>query len=157
MKLLLFSLITLFTSQSFATQWTCIATNIRSDMQYHAHSKMLLDISTQEETVKATIFGHVNVGMDSTESASDYYSVFNAIEKHANPNYRPRVYKNHIQFKNLESVSSSDVDGGYMWGDFIISKKVLLDSFSAESIQAHYVFKSGDHLGGTIDYTCTKW
>ena len=42
-----------------------------------------------------------------------------------------------------------------MWGDsFVISKKLL--TAEDETFDAHYVFKAGDHMGGTVDLTCSK-
>lgn len=37
-----------------------------------------------------------------------------------------------------------------MWGSFVIELK------DAKEFKAHYIFQAGDHIGGTIKFTCTE-
>ncbi len=65
--------------------------------------------------------------------------------------YRPSVYTNHFKFNDFDAKVTSRHDGGGMWGYLVVKK-----DNTSDKIDAHYVFQAGDHIGGTIDMTCSK-
>jgi hypothetical protein len=77
-----------------------------------------------------------------------YYGLFFGKDRKTNLAPRATVYKDekYYRFNKLNANITSDSDGGGMWGYFVISK---------EFKKAHYVFRSGDHMGGTIDFDCS--
>lgn len=92
--------------------------------------------------------GHLYVG--------GYYGVFNGNDNLELPYIRPTTYKNHYRFHNFDAVETAGSESG-MWGQFILNKAVdTARSTENFSTDAHYVFQAGDHMGGTIDYTCVN-
>ena len=63
--------------------------------------------------------------------------------------YKPTKYKNHFKFEDIDAAFTAGNEDG-MWGDFILEKGF------AKEISAHYIFQAGDHMGGTVDFTCQK-
>jgi hypothetical protein len=159
-KLLFLS--TLVGTSLHATQFTCISKVFRENGGTGgktAESRLVLTLKEKDDgSVEALkIAGHVTViGHDENgvaERANDnYYSVFALNNLTNNPNYRPTVYTNHIQFKEVNEAASSDQDGGGMFGTLVVNK--TRPENENEKFDAHYIFQSGDHLGGTIDYDC---
>ncbi len=125
----------------------CIADSVRANMTSEVHSRIEFDIFQQaQEKSLRNLIGHVYLTQPHLDQlAEGYYSLFQFKEILQNKNYRPRIYLDHIQFAQFNSAKSNSHDGGGMWGSFI-----LKNDFS----QAHYVFKAGDHIGGTLDYKC---
>ncbi len=74
------------------------------------------------------------------------YFEFDAIS--ANSNYRPLKYKGHIQFKNFDAKYTDGLESG-MWGSFVIEPK-------EKEFKAYYIFQAGDHIGGTLQFTCAE-
>jgi hypothetical protein len=136
-------------------EWTCIAEGIKHD-EAQVESRMVVSLQQKNDVVEITnLVGHVVVGAyEEQDPTYQYYSVFALSNIQQNVKYKPRVYTNHIQFKNIDTNFSSSHDGGGMWGEFVIEKKIF--EAGAKSAGAHYIFKSGDHIGGTIDYVCKK-
>lgn len=136
-------------------EWTCIATHIKSG-NHEANSRLVLEILNVNGTLElASLIGHVTVGWDDfNDPSSHYYSIFNLKRMIQNTKYKPRVYTNHIQFKNIDEAASNSTDGGGMNGELVIEASVV-DKLT-QKVSAHYIFQSGDHLGSTIDYQCTK-
>lgn len=79
-----------------------------------------------------------------------YYGLFNLYSLQENPDYSPRVYVNHHQFKSFNATVTNNNDGGGMWGSLVVPQ-----SLTAE-IEVHYIFQAGDHMGGTVDYQCSR-
>lgn len=80
---------------------------------------------------------------------NSYRGYFEFDEVKANPNYRPLKYKGHAQFKNFDARYTDGQESG-MWGSFVVELK------DAKEFKAHYIFQAGDHIGGTIKFTCTQ-
>lgn len=80
---------------------------------------------------------------------NSYRGYFEFDEVKANPNYRPLKYKGHAQFKDFDARFTDGLEGG-MWGSFVIELK------EEKEFKAHYIFQAGDHIGGTIKFTCTE-
>lgn len=70
-----------------------------------------------------------------------------------NPNYRPRRYKDYFQFKKFNASRTTGNESG-MWGEFVVEKAALLRR--AKRFLAHYIFQAGDHIGGTLHFTCER-
>ncbi|WP_018691623.1 hypothetical protein [Algicola sagamiensis] len=79
-----------------------------------------------------------------------YYGLFRFGRLDENPDYNPTVYHDHHQFKPFNAMTTNGFDGGGMWGYFVIPKSLERDT------KAHYIFQSGSHIGGTIDYECRR-
>ncbi len=90
-----------------------------------------------------------NLWGDNVPHLSDweYWGKFSFDKIEENTNYRPRRYLNHSQFRNFNAQESSHG----MWGNLILEKPN-----GEERIKAHYIFQSGDHIGGVIDFSCQK-
>ncbi len=67
-----------------------------------------------------------------------------------NSNYRPRRYVGYSQFKDFNAASTEGSQEDGMWGEFVLEKNTHQPKF-----QAHYIFKAGDHMGGTMHFTCS--
>lgn len=65
----------------------------------------------------------------------------------ANQSYIPLKYKNHLQFKNIKSFESNF---NLIFGEFLIGPNLNKES----EFFSYYIFKAGDHMGGTIIFTC---
>ena len=92
-----------------------------------------------------------NVESNGTEKKiANYTGVFNGNFKN-HEGYRPNVYNNHFKFNDFDAKVTSRHDGGGMWGYLVVKK-----DNASDKIDAHYVFQAGDHIGGTIDMTCSK-
>jgi hypothetical protein len=142
------------TQRQYLGEWTCLSSDIRHDSdEATVDARFVLKLFKVNDLIVAEqIIGHAAVGVYGDVLGEDYYSVFKSENVSQNPNYRPRVYTNHFQFRGLREVASNNRDGGGMNGDLVISNTVL----TSNEARAHYVFQSGDHLGGTIDYDCKK-
>ena len=81
---------------------------------------------------------------------SSYHGIFHFSQLVNNPAYAGRTYQNHIQFKKFDALHTNTHDGGGMWGYFVLGKTEA----GQATTDGHYVFKAGDHMGGTIDYQC---
>jgi hypothetical protein len=84
-----------------------------------------------------------------------YYGLFNGKNLVEVPYTRPVKYKNHYRFKFTADYTDGNESG--MSGDFVLNKEIdgSRDNSNFET-DAHYVFQAGDHLGGTIDYSCVN-
>jgi hypothetical protein len=103
-----------------------------------------------EKTLFKNVVGHLSAGYDEAIEYS-YYGVFKFEQAEANAKYRGRTYKQHDQIKDFDATATSNNDGGGMWGYLVINKDTSTPTFDA-----HYVFQAGDHMGGTVDFTCKK-
>jgi hypothetical protein len=86
--------------------------------------------------------------------AYGYYGLFHGKDLKEVPYVRATTYKNHYRFKDFDAVFTGGLESG-MWGYLVINKSV--DQFRAggvKTLDAHYVFQAGDHMGGTIDFSC---
>lgn len=129
--------------------YTCIATVMRTPRtSWKIDSRFELNLFKNAAGLYKlkNLVGHVEFGHDSLHSG--YYGVFVQKSILNSPNYRGRTYSNHISFE-LNSTAMGHYDSAGMWGNFVVNKS------EEDSVDAHYVLKAGDHVGGTIDYTCT--
>ena len=105
------------------------------------------------------LVGHVaaNNGYgDADDTCATYYGVFNIKEALENTKYRPRRYKGYSQFQNINATATAGNEDG-MWGELVIQNdRENTNRNSKKSFKAHYIFQAGDHMGGTIDFTCVN-
>jgi hypothetical protein len=131
--------------------YICLADGMRQHGSSYSADGRLHFVKYEEEgkTIYKGIVGHLSVGYDE-EPEYSYYGVFNFDQKEVDPKYRGRTYKNHDKL-DFSAVATNGNDGGGMWGYLVINKDNTQDTFDA-----HYVFQAGDHMGGTVDYTCKR-
>lgn len=90
---------------------------------------------------------------DLLNNENAYVGHFRTSRISSNPAYSPRRYKNYLQFQKLDAAETTGNESG-MWGDFVVEKTAF--ERRTETFQAHYIFQAGDHIGGTLHFTCTK-
>lgn len=76
-----------------------------------------------------------------------YIGAFTFNELRSNAKYRPRKYKNMVQFQNFDAKSTTGLESG-MWGNFLIDRSIN------DGSEAKYIFQAGDHMGGTVHFKC---
>ena len=76
-----------------------------------------------------------------------YIGHFEITEISSNPAYRPRRYKNMVQFRHFDARNTDGMEDG-MWGQFLIDKSL------GDGCEAVYIFQAGDHMGGVMHFTC---
>lgn len=144
----------LTTSLSFAADYKgsyiCLAKEMRQQGGSYSADGRIHFVKYEEEgkTLYKSIVGHLSVGYED-EPEYSYYGVFNFDQKEADTSYRGRTYKNHDKI-DFSAVATNGNDGGGMWGYLVINKT------TEDEFDAHYVFQAGDHMGGTVDYTCKR-
>ena len=90
-----------------------------------------------------------NVQASAEDNQIDNYTGAFAGEFANDPNYNGTTYTNHHAFKEFNAGITGRTDGGGMWGYLALNK-----DNGTDDIDAHYVFQSGDHIGGTVDLMC---
>ncbi len=97
--------------------------------------------------------GYIIAGGDRYSDPETVYQGYFKIKSMINDtNYNPRKYKNAKVYRNVNAYKTSGAEQG-MWGDLILSKPTRTNG---ADLEAHYVFKAGDHMGGTIHMSCVK-
>ena len=157
--LLIFSSLIMTVPISAATQWRdyiCIAEQLRQNGSILPVSSSLeFSVKSNDGLHEITdLIGHV-IAKNNPEGSpkldfNAYHGIFYFKQLPNNPQYTGRVYKNHIQFRDFDAFQTNNNDGGGMWGEFVIAKAID----NKTPVDAHYIFKAGDHMGGTIDYIC---
>ncbi len=79
-------------------------------------------------------------------SENSYRGYFDAKVLRSNPKYKPRRYTNFVQF-NLNAAKTDGFEEG-MWGQLLVEKKI------DDEFEAKYIFRAGDHMGGTVHLDC---
>lgn len=142
------------TSKADIINYTCISKDIRQNgSDVYGAMELRFDLVKEEGKVfLEDVMGAVTVSQESELFSNDvYYAIFSFNEIDYNKNYKPVKYKNHFQFPNFDDFRSNRHDGGGFWGELVVE-----NSPSLEMINAHYIFQSGDHMGGTVDLTCKR-
>ena len=91
------------------------------------------------------------VGAPSLLNGDNAYMAMFDYNASENPDYRPVVYEGYAQFKDFDAVYTVGMESG-MWGYLVIEKA----SVEKDQFQAAYVFQAGDHMGGTLYFSCKK-
>ncbi|MBT3980301.1 MAG: hypothetical protein HOE90_03060 [Bacteriovoracaceae bacterium] len=155
-------------TQAFSATVTCISKSEARQGGAKLPVAARIDFRDDEDEsgnrVLKNVVGHVAVrnnfdGDDKIGRSDDYYSIFNIKKMKAKAKYKARVYKNHSKFEDYDSTASNSTDGGGMWGYLAVEKYEEPKGGEEKSFSAHYVFQSGDHMGGTVDFDCksSRW
>ncbi|MCB0386469.1 MAG: hypothetical protein KDD43_13835 [Bdellovibrionales bacterium] len=85
-----------------------------------------------------------------------YYGIFHGKDLVEKPFQRASKYKNHYRFQDFDAAFTAGAESG-MWGYLVVNKDIhkMRDS-SVKEVDAHYVFQAGDHMGGTVDFACSR-
>lgn len=110
----------------------------------------VLSLTAEGLVMVAQAFEEVSGPLALTPENS-YIGAFKIPVTEENQNYRPKKYKGYAQFKPFDAEITVGNESG-MWGDFVIEKTYL----EKESFRAIYIFQAGDHLGGSLFFTCKK-
>ena len=140
-------------SYSHATTYECQATGARqlgSTMYVKAafqFTEAITDGAYSINDVNGDFF--VQYDFEVGDENYGYRGLFKFGSLVEKPNYRPRKYKGYSKYERFEAFETNDWDGGGMWGYMVIQKDKSKTPFSA-----HYIFQAGDHMGGTMDFSC---
>lgn len=155
MKLLIILAALTLSTQVFSEDVTCrsqkaIQENEPNGMNTDAEINFTVNRETKELT---NILGHIFVQQVFIENEeigvnNSYLGFFKFDKVSANPNYRPIRYKGYTQFKEFDAIHTAGLESG-MWGVFVIDLTKTTQTFDAR-----YIFKAGDHMGGTVLFTC---
>ena len=133
----------------FVGRYDCKTATWRQGESLPSRGRLALDVRRAASGIYKLedVTGHVEGGYTPAElgDRDGYYTVFRADGLLSNPAYRARTYTGWTQFKDFNG--SHDT-----WGTLVID----LRTPTAPTTRAAYVFQSGDHMGGTIDFNCDK-
>lgn len=104
------------------------------------------------ESVIENVNGHVFVQSQFEDgnvinSDNSYMGYFKINSIKANANYNPLKFKDWFQFKDFNAAKTEGLEDG-MWGTLVI------DLSRDDVFEARYIFQAGDHMGGTVLFTC---
>ncbi|WP_299002853.1 hypothetical protein [uncultured Shewanella sp.] len=150
---------TLAQADTYLGRYICHSNEVlrqNGDLGAKVDSRLELRLKQGDDGLVSLIqgMGHLITNYAADENLLDdeyaYYGLFNTHSLTENPNYAPRVYINHHQFKAFNAMVTNSNDGGGMWGNLVIPKTLTAE------IEVHYIFQAGDHMGGTVDYQCVR-
>ncbi len=158
MRNLLFLVVLLMSDLlSAATQFSCTS-NATSQNGYVLKTDAKFDFSLERDgnnSVVTDVRGRVYVGNNLLASSEEelnsdnsYRGFFKLAKIEANPEYRPTKYKGFAQFQGVNAFETTGLESG-MWGQLLVDV-----SSNEKKIAAKYVFQAGDHMGGTVHFTC---
>jgi hypothetical protein len=135
----------------------------RSD--YLSSTRLFLDLADQsDKKLLKRLFGHVSgqkfVGGAPVITEVDFYSQLNGADILSSLSPRARVYTDDLfwRFNDVKDAISTTQDGGSLWGTLVISKALDNDaSRNGGRFAGHLIFQHGDHTGGTMDLTCSRY
>lgn len=139
-----------FGSSDFTKRVVCEAHSFRPDNGYgdfNNYGKVYLKVQSKAGQVTALEYGGF-VAFD------NYHGIFKGSNMAERPYVRASTYQNHYRFADFDAELTFGSEDG-MWGYLAINKDIATLGYQDET-DAHYVFQAGDHMGGTIDFTCTK-
>lgn len=155
MKSLIVLATLLLSTQSFAEQIRCRAESaVQHEQTMKADAEISFELNIEEKTISKVI-GHIfvqgaYVEHDQITVEDSYMGFFQFDSLASNSNYRPYKYKGYTQFKDFDAVHTSGQEDG-MWGSFVVD----LNS-TEKKFDARYIFQAGDHMGGTVLFTCRR-
>jgi len=133
-----------------ATNYTCSTKDGSSRQVFSKGTLSFTDQIIDETRVLSNVKAFIRSNWEplSLEVSDDEYTGEFSFEKISeNKKYRPRIYKNYSQFVDFNAQKSSNG----MWGNLLLEK-----NNGTKSIQVHYIFQAGDHMGGVIDFYCNE-
>lgn len=150
----------LFAALILSTQGFCESVICRSEKAIQeseanglkVDAEIMFDLNRTTKEITKTI-GHIFVQQffiedDPISVENSYMGFFSFLKLSYNPNYRPIRYKGYTQYKDFDALHTAGLESG-MWGAFIIDLTKMTDTFDAR-----YIFQAGDHMGGTVLFTC---
>lgn len=157
MKLLIILAALTLSTQVFSEDVTCrsqkaIQENEPNGMKVDAEINFTLNRETKELT---NVIGHIFVQQVFIEDEeigvnNSYLGFFSFDKLSSNPNYKPIRYKGYTQFKEFDAIHTAGLESG-MWGAFVIDLTKTTQKFDGR-----YIFQAGDHMGGTVLFTCNS-
>ncbi|MEA9357281.1 hypothetical protein SHI21_13735 [Bacteriovorax sp. PP10] len=157
MKLLIILAALILATQAFSEDVICrsqkaIQENEPNGMKVDAEISFTVNKETKELT---NVIGHIFVQQVFIENeeigVNNSYLGFFAFDKlSSNLNYKPARYKGYTQFKEFDAIHTAGLESG-MWGAFVIDLTKTTQTFDGR-----YIFKAGDHMGGTVLFTCNN-
>jgi hypothetical protein len=117
-------------------------------------AELYFDLEREEKVAKiSNLVGHVFIKSPyekdkNIDIENSYMAFFKFDELYADKEYKPRKYTGFSKFEHFDAVYTTGQDHGmfgYLALEMTPKKKV---------IEAFYVFKAGDHMGGTVLFTC---
>lgn len=122
-------------------------------------SRLVLNISSAQDALQVVVSGVVMVTSAYNElqtpeqlnAGNAYIGLFDTKRLTENKAYKPNKYKDYAQFKDVDAKETTGQESG-MWGYLVFPK----DYAAQEKFHAAYVFQAGDHMGGTLHFTCEK-
>jgi hypothetical protein len=99
--------------------------------------------------VLRNIEGSVRVAEIGGSLADGYVGNFKIASLTENARYNPRKYKGFSDFQSFDATDTNGSAEDGMWGDLVLDKNT-----SQAQFEAHYIFKAGDHMGGTLHLNC---
>ncbi len=155
MKFLIVLATLILSMRSFSEEVSCrsqkaIQEKESNAMNVDADLKFTVSRDTKEIT---NLSGHIfvqHVFIEDQEIAvnNSYLGFFKFDKLSSNPNYNPSRYKNYTQYKKFDAIHTAGLESG-MWGAFVVDLTKTTPTFDAR-----YIFKAGDHMGGTVLFTC---
>lgn len=117
-------------------------------------SELIINLD-RETKIISKVVGHIFVQQSFIEDEpigveNSYLGFFYLDSVASNPNYRPTRYKGYTQFKDFDATHTAGHESG-MWGEFVMDL-----TKSTETFDARYIFQAGDHMGGTVLFTCRR-
>ena len=158
MKFLILTL-ALGLTHAHASEVTCVS-NVTSQsgttLKTDAKLNFKLTANGNQSTI-SNVNGYVYV-MGAYEDKNEpmtaentYMGFFKAGTLVANAKYRPNQYKGFAQFQNFNAIKTTGLEDG-MWGNLVAQVE---GRTSSGKIAAHYIFQAGDHMGGTVHFSCS--
>lgn len=155
MKFLIVLATLILSSQSFSEDVTCRSVKAIQEREPGGmETDGDLHFTVNRETKEITnLIGHIFVQQVFIEDAeialnNSYLGFFKFKTLTSNPNYSPTRYIGYTQYKKFDAVHTAGLESG-MWGAFVIDLTKTTPIFDAR-----YIFKAGDHMGGTVLFTC---
>ena len=154
MKQLIAALV--FSSLSFSVMGSTVVCTSKVMLQeggylYKTDAKLSFELRKDGNNSDITnLKGHVFVKSDPddktpfTADDDSYRGEFKISKLNANPNYKPLKYKGFAQFQNVDATNND------MWGELVVNVS------GKNKLTANYIFKAGDHIGGTAVFSCTE-
>jgi len=117
----------------------------------NALAYLSFDLTRDEKGLRVleNLQGRVQTSPELVDEYGSYIGRFDIASVTENENYNPVRYEGYSQFKNIDATDTEGSAERGMWGTLVVEKNIRQRVF-----QAHYIFQSGDHMGGTLHLVC---
>lgn len=110
----------------------------------------ILSMTGEGFILVAQAFEEVDSPLTLTPNNS-YMGFFDFPETEEDVYYSPIKYKGYAQIEDFDANMTIGNESG-MWGHFVFEKSYL----EKDNFRAAYIFQAGDHLGGTLHFSCSQ-